>query len=41
MPDMQQKKGATLTLKGLREKNYLDGFMVQEIDIPQIGFIHE
>lgn len=35
------RKSARITLTGLREKNRKDGFMVQEIDIPQIGFIHE
>ena len=34
-----KRKGANLTLHGLREKNKKDGFMVREIDIPIIGFI--
>lgn len=34
-----RRKGAKLTLTGLRDRNRKGGFMVREIDIPQIGFV--
>ena len=36
-----KRKGANLTLSGLRAKNKRDKFMVREIDIPRIPPIHE
>ena len=36
-----KRKGADLTLTGLRKKNNRDGFMKREIEIPEIDFIWE